>query len=174
MSRSPWCLSFLCCPATPQRSGKNRNVQKFFSITVLILPQQLFWTSEFTVPIMSLYFTFLSYSCLQEVENESVPQPETAYTTEVPVIATTINSQPNGGSSEEGQYEDCRSIGRSPQSREAIAAAIQKLGVQLLQNLETTPEQPNVIISPFSISLALSQLALGKHVQLHLLKTLCT
>uniref|UniRef100_A0A3B5A4S3 Alpha-2-antiplasmin-like n=1 Tax=Stegastes partitus TaxID=144197 RepID=A0A3B5A4S3_9TELE len=49
---------------------------------------------------------------------------------------------------------------RSPQSRETIAAAIQKLGVQLLQNLETTPEQPNVIISPLSISLALSQLAL--------------
>lgn len=43
--------------------------------------------------------------------------------------------------------------------------AIQKLGLQLLQNLEATPEQPNVIISPFSISLALSQLALGKHVQ---------
>uniref|UniRef100_A0A8C5DWX2 Serpin domain-containing protein n=1 Tax=Gouania willdenowi TaxID=441366 RepID=A0A8C5DWX2_GOUWI len=46
-------------------------------------------------------------------------------------------------------------------SREPIAAAIQKLGVQLLQNLEPTPEQQNVIISPLSISLALSQLALG-------------
>lgn len=52
---------------------------------------------------------------------------------------------------------------------EAIAAAIQKLGVQLLQNLEATPEQPNIIISPFSISLALSQLALGMHVLLQLL-----
>uniref|UniRef100_A0A8C5DVX5 Serpin domain-containing protein n=1 Tax=Gouania willdenowi TaxID=441366 RepID=A0A8C5DVX5_GOUWI len=50
---------------------------------------------------------------------------------------------------------------RLPQSREPIAAAIQKLGVQLLQNLEPTPEQQNVIISPLSISLALSQLALG-------------
>ncbi|CAG08932.1 unnamed protein product, partial [Tetraodon nigroviridis] len=49
----------------------------------------------------------------------------------------------------------------SPKSREAIAAAIQKLGVRLLQNLEATPEQPNIIISPLSISLALSQLALG-------------
>lgn len=55
-----------------------------------------------------------------------------------------------------------------------IAAAIQKLGVQLLQNLKTTTEQPNVIISPFSISLALSQLALGEHVQLHHFKTCCT
>lgn len=67
-----------------------------------------------------------------------------------------------GNSSDEGQDKDCWSTGRSLLSREAIAAAIQKLGVHLLQNLETTPEQPNVIISPFSISLALSQLALGK------------
>uniref|UniRef100_A0A673A8V4 Serpin domain-containing protein n=1 Tax=Sphaeramia orbicularis TaxID=375764 RepID=A0A673A8V4_9TELE len=55
----------------------------------------------------------------------------------------------------------CLSISRSPRSRDAVAAAIQKLGMELLQNLETTPEQPNIIISPFSISLALSQLALG-------------
>uniref|UniRef100_A0A672GX33 Serpin domain-containing protein n=1 Tax=Salarias fasciatus TaxID=181472 RepID=A0A672GX33_SALFA len=50
---------------------------------------------------------------------------------------------------------------RGSQSREAVAASIQKLGVQLLRNLETSPEQPNVIISPLSIALALSQLALG-------------
>lgn len=67
----------------------------------------------------------------------------------------------NGSSSAEEDGEGCLSISRRSQSREAIAAAIQKLGIQLLQNLETTPEQPNVIISPFSISLALSQLALG-------------
>lgn len=114
---------------------------------------------------MSLCLTFLS--CLQNVD-DSAQRPEIAYTTEAPVIATTVTSEPTGGSSEEGQEEDCRSIGRNPQSREAVAAAIQKLGIQLLQNLETTPEQPNVIISPFSISLALSQLALGKHVQLRL------
>ncbi|XP_038548786.1 serpin peptidase inhibitor, clade F (alpha-2 antiplasmin, pigment epithelium derived factor), member 2b [Micropterus salmoides] len=95
------------------------------------------------------------------LENISTAQPETADTTEAPVIATTITSRPNGGSSEEEQDAGCLSIGRSPRSREAIAAAIQKLGMQLLQNLETTPEQPNVIISPFSIALALSQLALG-------------
>lgn len=70
--------------------------------------------------------------------------------------------------SEEEEEEGCLSIGRSAESREAIAAAIQKLGMQLLQNLEITPEQPNVIISPFSISLALSQLALGMHVLLQL------
>ncbi|TDH14755.1 hypothetical protein EPR50_G00024130 [Perca flavescens] len=83
----------------------------------------------------------------EKVENESAVPPGTTHTPESPLI--------NGNSSEEKQV--CMSV----QAREAIAAAIQKLGVQLLQNLETTPEQPNVIISPLSISLALSQLALG-------------
>ncbi|KAM7412904.1 hypothetical protein PAMA_020337 [Pampus argenteus] len=94
----------------------------------------------------------------ERVENESTSEPETA---DAPIFATTVPSRPNGGSSEEAQDGDCGSISRSPQSKEAIAAAIQKLGIQLLQNLEPTPEQPNVIISPLSISLALSQLALG-------------
>ncbi|XP_040901539.1 serpin peptidase inhibitor, clade F (alpha-2 antiplasmin, pigment epithelium derived factor), member 2b [Toxotes jaculatrix] len=102
----------------------------------------------------------------ENVENESTVQPATvqpatADTTEAPVTSTALTNRPSGGSSEEEQDGGCLSISRSPESREAIAAAIQKLGVQLLQNLETTPEQPNVIISPFSISLALSQLALG-------------
>ncbi|XP_035478237.1 serpin peptidase inhibitor, clade F (alpha-2 antiplasmin, pigment epithelium derived factor), member 2b isoform X2 [Scophthalmus maximus] len=97
----------------------------------------------------------------ENAEHASTAQPDIANATDAPVIATTSASSPNGESSEEEQDEGCMSIGRSPESREAVAAAIQKLGVQLLQNLETTPEQPNVIISPFSISLALSQLALG-------------
>ncbi|XP_068441605.1 serpin peptidase inhibitor, clade F (alpha-2 antiplasmin, pigment epithelium derived factor), member 2b [Clinocottus analis] len=94
-------------------------------------------------------------------ENESAAQPGIVHTTDAPVLATAITSGPNGSSSEEEHGEDCLAVGRSQQSREAIGAAIQKLGVQLLQNLETTPEHPNVIISPLSISLALSQLALG-------------
>lgn len=36
-----------------------------------------------------------------------------------------------------------------------------KFGLQLLENLKANAEQPNVIISPLSVSLALSQLALG-------------
>lgn len=114
-----------------------------------------------------LVTNIFSYSCLQNVENETTVQPETAATTEVPVILTTTITGPTGSSEqEEEQDRVCLSVSRSRQSREAIGAAIQKLGVQLLQNLETTPEQPNVIISPLSISLALSQLALGMHVLL--------
>ncbi|XP_054453606.1 serpin peptidase inhibitor, clade F (alpha-2 antiplasmin, pigment epithelium derived factor), member 2b [Anoplopoma fimbria] len=98
---------------------------------------------------------------IEKIENESTPQPINAHTTEAPLLATAITSMPNGNSSEEEEDEGCLSVGRSQLAKEAIAAAIQKLGVQLLQNLETTPEQPNVIISPLSISVALSQLALG-------------
>ncbi|XP_034556301.1 serpin peptidase inhibitor, clade F (alpha-2 antiplasmin, pigment epithelium derived factor), member 2b [Notolabrus celidotus] len=100
---------------------------------------------------------------IEQVENETTAQPEIASPTEEPFSATS----PNGGSSAEEDDEGCPSISRRSQSREAIAAAIQKLGVQLLQNLETTPEQPNVIISPFSIALALSQLALGAVNETH-------
>ncbi|KAF7666798.1 hypothetical protein LDENG_00091640 [Lucifuga dentata] len=97
----------------------------------------------------------------EKIDNESTVQPTKPDTTEAPLLTAAVTSTPNGGLSEEDQDKDCKSVGRSPQSREAITAAIQRMGMQLLQNLETTPEQPNVIISPLSISLALSQLALG-------------
>ncbi|XP_026154394.1 serpin peptidase inhibitor, clade F (alpha-2 antiplasmin, pigment epithelium derived factor), member 2b [Mastacembelus armatus] len=97
----------------------------------------------------------------EKVENNSTPQPKSPDTTVPPLTASPITSRPDRGSSEEEQDEACRFVSQSRRSKDAIAAAIQKLGVQLLQNLETTHEQPNVIISPFSISLALSQLALG-------------
>ncbi|XP_029027748.1 serpin peptidase inhibitor, clade F (alpha-2 antiplasmin, pigment epithelium derived factor), member 2b isoform X2 [Betta splendens] len=93
---------------------------------------------------------------IENVENEITVAPLTDVQE-----ATATTSRPQGGSSEEEQDEGCVSAGRSRRSRSAIAAAIQKLGVQLLQNLDTTEQQPNIIISPLSISLALSQLALG-------------
>ncbi|KAM3615615.1 uncharacterized protein V6R79_005127 [Siganus canaliculatus] len=94
---------------------------------------------------------------IEKLDNESAAYPTVAPA----VMPSCITSRPSGGSSEEEQDNDCHFVGRSPQSKGALAAAIQKLGLLLLQNLEATPEQPNVIISPFSISLALSQLALG-------------
>nr|XP_057936415.1 serpin peptidase inhibitor, clade F (alpha-2 antiplasmin, pigment epithelium derived factor), member 2b [Doryrhamphus excisus]XP_057936417.1 serpin peptidase inhibitor, clade F (alpha-2 antiplasmin, pigment epithelium derived factor), member 2b [Doryrhamphus excisus] len=90
-------------------------------------------------------------------KNESTPQSDVTNTTSPPMMMTT--SAPEEDSEEED--EGCATIGRTLESREAIAASVQKLGVQLLQNLQTSPEKPNVILSPFSISLALSQLALG-------------
>ncbi|XP_008297380.1 serpin peptidase inhibitor, clade F (alpha-2 antiplasmin, pigment epithelium derived factor), member 2b [Stegastes partitus] len=110
-----------------------------------------------SVPLVPLIPLMPSHP-IEKGEGNSTAQPETADITEAPEITT---SRPNGTWPHQVKDEGCVSIGGSPQSRETIAAAIQKLGVQLLQNLETTPEQPNVIISPLSISLALSQLALG-------------
>ncbi|XP_026047672.1 serpin peptidase inhibitor, clade F (alpha-2 antiplasmin, pigment epithelium derived factor), member 2b [Astatotilapia calliptera] len=102
----------------------------------------------------------------EETGNSSTAQPESAGTTEASIITTsyqppTTSSGPTGASSTEEDDGGCLSLGRSPHSKEIVAAAIQKMGVQLLQNLEMTPEQPNIIISPLSISLGLSQLALG-------------
>ncbi|XP_041850559.1 serpin peptidase inhibitor, clade F (alpha-2 antiplasmin, pigment epithelium derived factor), member 2b [Melanotaenia boesemani] len=87
-------------------------------------------------------------------DNETANPANTTESSNQPAtIATTTD--------EEEEEDDCQLIGRNPESLQAITAAIQKLGVQLLQNLEITPEQPNLILSPLSISLALSQLALG-------------
>lgn len=110
--------------------------------------------------------------------SSNTTQQETANITEAPGITMTYQppattSVPAGDSSSEEDSDGCLSVSRRPYSREIIAAAIQKLGVQLLQNLETTPEQPNIIISPLSISLGLSQLALGAHVLLICFPTSC-
>uniref|UniRef100_UPI0037E8415F serpin peptidase inhibitor, clade F (alpha-2 antiplasmin, pigment epithelium derived factor), member 2b n=1 Tax=Semicossyphus pulcher TaxID=241346 RepID=UPI0037E8415F len=114
-----------------------------------------------SIPLVPLIPLMPSHP-IQQVDNATTPQPQTANSTEEPLIVT--NTSDGGSSAGEG---GCPSISRSSQSREAIAAAIQKLGVQLLQNLDPTPEQPNVIISPFSIALALSQLALGAVNETH-------
>lgn len=50
----------------------------------------------------------------------------------------------------------------SSELKEAIGKGVMKLGLKLMEKLSTGPEQPNVIISPLSLSLALAQLALGK------------
>nr|XP_046152356.1 alpha-2-antiplasmin-like [Oncorhynchus gorbuscha] len=94
----------------------------------------------------------------QEPQNTS----PTSYTSITHPLVTA--SALGGGSSEEdnqGQDGGCRAQARRPKSRQALAGAIQRLGMKLLGQMKTGPEQPNVIISPLSISLALSQLALG-------------
>lgn len=110
---------------------------------------------------LTLLLIFLHSQGVTKAEHEDTSASETAGSTDAPTPKTNITSLPNGGSSEEDQDQGCVSVGRHQQSKDAIAAAIQKMGLQLLQNLETTPERPNIIISPFSISLALSHLALG-------------
>lgn len=90
---------------------------------------------------------------------EAVGDHEQAVTTEVPSEVTRAPSGADEAPTEEVDEEGC--LSKSPLSRKKIATAIEKLGMKLLQNLDTTPEQPNIIISPLSIALGLSQLALG-------------
>ncbi|XP_067084796.1 alpha-2-antiplasmin-like [Osmerus mordax] len=47
------------------------------------------------------------------------------------------------------------------EARRAVGGAVEKLGLQLFRSLKAGPKQPNIIISPLSISLALAQLTLG-------------
>ncbi|XP_038861439.1 alpha-2-antiplasmin-like isoform X1 [Salvelinus namaycush] len=49
----------------------------------------------------------------------------------------------------------------SQEARWSVGGAVERLGRQLLDSLQTGPEQPNVIISPLSVALALAQLTLG-------------
>ncbi|KAF5896408.1 alpha-2-antiplasmin-like, partial [Clarias magur] len=58
--------------------------------------------------------------------------------------------------------EDCN---LSLETQQAVGGAIAKLGLKLLEHVQPGPEQPNVVLSPLSISLALSQLALGARTE---------
>ncbi|XP_022077770.2 alpha-2-antiplasmin [Acanthochromis polyacanthus] len=49
----------------------------------------------------------------------------------------------------------------SPEQHRAIGGVVEQLGLQLLENLPISPQQPNVILSPLSLALALAQLTLG-------------
>ncbi|XP_018603721.1 serpin peptidase inhibitor, clade F (alpha-2 antiplasmin, pigment epithelium derived factor), member 2b [Scleropages formosus] len=64
-------------------------------------------------------------------------------------------------SSEELVEGGCAAYISSDKAKQALGDAVMKFGLQLLKNLKKDPDEPNVIVSPLSVSLALSQLALG-------------
>lgn len=80
-------------------------------------------------------------SCLQE---EFTPAPDVAEETE----------------------EEVRGCGGgrvfSPEDHRAIGGAVERLGLRLLEKLPVGPQQPNVVLSPLSLALALAQLTLGQ------------
>ncbi|XP_040006313.1 alpha-2-antiplasmin [Xiphias gladius] len=49
----------------------------------------------------------------------------------------------------------------SHEEQRVIGGTIERLGLQLLENLPIGPQQPNVILSPLSLAFALAQLTLG-------------
>ncbi|KPP74118.1 alpha-2-antiplasmin-like, partial [Scleropages formosus] len=65
-------------------------------------------------------------------------------------------------SSEELVEGGCAAYISSDKAKQALGDAVMKFGLQLLKNLKKDPDEPNVIVSPLSVSLALSQLALGE------------
>ncbi|KAG7264452.1 hypothetical protein CRUP_010951 [Coryphaenoides rupestris] len=91
----------------------------------------------------------------------SNPIEATAGTPEPPAEGPATSVSPQENEDEDFGSGPCGEDSRDPRSLKVIANAIERIGLQLLENLEPTEEQPNVIISPVSISLALSQLALG-------------
>lgn len=50
----------------------------------------------------------------------------------------------------------------STEERRSLGGAIERLGLQLLENLPIVPQQPNIILSPLSVALALAHLTLGE------------
>ncbi|XP_029956186.1 alpha-2-antiplasmin [Salarias fasciatus] len=49
----------------------------------------------------------------------------------------------------------------APEDQRAIGGAVEQLGLRLLEKLAVSPQQPNVIVSPLSVAVALAQLTLG-------------
>ncbi|TSL04416.1 Alpha-2-antiplasmin [Bagarius yarrelli] len=76
-----------------------------------------------------------------------------------PENTTLVGSRPLNGTSTPHQVTEGCNL--NLETQQALGGAIAKLGLKLLTNLQPGPEQPNVILSPLSISLALSHLALG-------------
>ncbi|XP_046719124.1 serpin peptidase inhibitor, clade F (alpha-2 antiplasmin, pigment epithelium derived factor), member 2b [Silurus meridionalis] len=73
---------------------------------------------------------------------------------------STSTAENDESSSEEDLDELCGSL-NSKELRRAVARGIMKFGLELLENLKSDQKQSNIIISPLSVSLALSHLALG-------------
>lgn len=57
------------------------------------------------------------------------------------------------------EAHSCRNQLVSTEEQRSLGSAIEQLGLRLLENL---PQQPNVILSPLSVALALAHLTLGQ------------
>lgn len=101
----------------------------------------------------------LSSHCPSQDWTDSLDHLATEALTVAPDVPTPRQKE---GSSEEDLDSLCDGEMTSQQIKRAVGNGIMKLGLSYLERLKPSPEQPNVIISPLSLSVALSQLTLGK------------
>lgn len=76
-------------------------------------------------------------------------------------FATSTSTAENAESSSEEDLDELCGSMKSKEHCRAIGSGIMKFGLELLESLKADSKQSNIIISPLSVSLALSQLALG-------------
>lgn len=112
-------------------------------------------------PSLLMLLCFFRYGLAGEVSTGSSEGP-----------ASVSSSPPHGSSPSHQIKEKCEGI--SLETQRAVGGAVAKLGLKLLEDLQPGPEQPNVVLSPLSVSLALAQLALGavNETEKHLLGAL--
>lgn len=94
--------------------------------------------------------------------------------TEEPTQGATDIQVPVSDEEDSNKTDSCGSQMFSTEERRSLGGAIERLGLQLLENLPIVPQQPNVILSPLSVALALAHLTLGAQNETEklLLKTL--
>ncbi|KAG7484775.1 hypothetical protein MATL_G00054310 [Megalops atlanticus] len=107
---------------------------------------------------LNLLALLLLCLCRQGLTDPTTAPPETA-----PSVPEPSTPPPKSQDSLEEKEEQggCPAHLLGAEAKRAVGGAILKLGLQLLENLKTSSQQPNVVVSPLSVSLALSQLALG-------------
>nr|XP_046266696.1 alpha-2-antiplasmin-like isoform X1 [Scatophagus argus]XP_046266697.1 alpha-2-antiplasmin-like isoform X1 [Scatophagus argus] len=78
--------------------------------------------------------------------------------TEGPSVGSPVNEEK---ATEEGVHSCGGRRWFNPDERRSIGGAIERLGLQLLEKLSIGPLQPNVVLSPLSLTFALAHLTLG-------------
>lgn len=81
---------------------------------------------------------------------------------EEPTPGATDTPNPVSDEEDTKKAHSCASQLFSTEERRSLGGAIERLGLQLLENLPIVPQQPNVILSPLSVALALAHLTLGE------------
>lgn len=102
-------------------------------------------SSSWTAFYCSKNWPFLSSRCQEE------PTPG-ATDTQVPV----------SDEEDSKKADSCGGQLFSSEERRSLGGTIERLGLQLLENLPIVPQQPNIILSPLSVALALAHLTLGE------------